>query len=511
MRYSERERAATLILLVSTDPTGRDLICRYLLRAGYTVSAAADEAAALRLLQDHSYDLLLLDGGAFGGSGRQALKDLRVERFGVEPPAVLALVDDGDRMKSGYDGECPHGILSKPVRMDALTAEVESELAHRRARRAAGHPPVGAIRTDASEQAGPSLHGASAEAGTVLMDALEAFEEGVVLWDCEDRLVICNDRYRKLFGDHGGMVVPGAKYVDLIRLQLDSGVLRIAAERRDDWLAQRVSAHRNPGEAIDHEHSDGTWVRTREYRTGKGYTIGVCTEISQMKRRETALKMSADSNRRLAAAVDAAGSAILITDPDRPGNPTVFANPAFTAMTGWPVEEALGRDRSFLNGWDTDIDELARFEEDMRAGRPTSAELQLRTRSGRPLRVAINASPIRGNEGRVTNWVIVQSDITARKETARQAADFATKQATARSVQQHADDLADLLTLLQDHLESALKSGQLTDDEAGSLLDSVLEDARAKQRAASIEHAASGHSHTPATNIEPQSALLGFK
>lgn len=511
MRFSKSERAAAVILVISIDQTGRDLICRYLLQAGYTVSAAADETAALRLLRSHAYDLVLLDGTAVGGSARQALKAVREERVGIDPPAVLALVDDSDRMKTLYAGHCPHGLLSKPVRIDTLAAEVEAALANRRAREAAGRSPIAASLNTAGKIDQETSLSELAAAERVLGDAVEAIHDGVVLWDSEDRLVICNDGYRKLFGGHDDLVVPGVLYADLMRLQLDIGAIRVAPKRRDDWLAQRVLAHRSPEGAFDDEYSDGTWIRTKEYRTANGHTVGVCTEISEIKRRETALKMSADSNRRLAAAVDATDTAIMITDPGRPGNPTVFANPAFTTMTGWPIEEALGRDRSFLNGPDTDIDEVARFEEDMRAGRATSTELQLKGRNGKPFWADISASPIRGSDGRIENWVIVQTDVTARKKTIPQTPRSRGKEATDRPAPQQDGALAELLTFVQDSLETALQARQLTEIEARALLDSVFEAARPEPKAMSTEHAVSGPSRPPSTKIDPQSALLSFK
>jgi len=313
-----------------------------------------------------------------------------------------------------------------------------------------------------------------AVAKQVLADTLDAVDEGVVLWDTEDRLVICNEGYRKLFGENCTMVKPGARYKDLMRLQLEGGALRIGQGQRREWLENRLSDHRNPKGAIDEEYSDGRWVRVTEYKTPAGYTVGVYTEVSQIKRRETALKMFADSNRRVAAAVDASASAILITDPHRPGNPTVFANPAFATMTGWPVEEALGRDRSFLNGPDTDMAEVARFEQDMRAGHPTSAELRLKDRSGRTFWVDVNASPIRDNDGRAANWVIVQTDITARKEAPHRAP----RPQDPHLAGHRAGDLADLLRVVGNKLEAALQVGGPMDAESRRLVESALEAAR---------------------------------
>jgi len=338
----------------------------------------------------------------------------------------------------------------------------------------------------------------------ILVEALEAVDEGVVLWDAEDRLVACNDAYRKLFSDRSGLVVAGVRFEDLMRLQLESGALRIGLDRRSDWLERRLSAHRNPKGAVDDEYADGSWVRVIEHKTPAGYTVGICTEISQLKRRETALRMVADSNRRVAAAVDAMASAILITAPDRPGNPTVFANQAFTAMTGWPVEEALGRDRSFLNGPDTDMEEVVRFERDMCAGQPTSSELRLKDRNGRSFWVYMNASPIRDSDGRVANWVIVQTAIDARK----QAVQRARPSRDARLAGRTAVEAADPVAIIRNKLEAALQVGGPMDAETKALLESALETARQAPRAPRPPDRL--RPQLPAMN-QLQTQFLGFK
>jgi PAS domain S-box-containing protein len=406
---------------VGEDEVSRDLICRGLHQVGYRVAAAADVATARRLLREHAFDLVLLDGIIPGEDARKVLSAIREERYGVDPPAILMAADGNASEATEHLARCANGSLMKPFEVKTLAAHIEFQLARRDAALAPGRSRddlerLVAERTADLRQANSELE----EVRNVLTDALEAINEGFVVWDSEDRLVICNESYRNLFGANAKLVVPGARFADLIRTQLQSGAIRGAMSRPADWLEQRVSRHRNPHGPFEVEFSDGTWVRVAETRTDAGYTVGLCTETSQVKRREIALKTFAENNRRLAAAVNATTSAILITDPNRSGNPTVFANPAFTAMTGWPVEEALGRDRSFLNGPDTDTNEAARFEQDMCDGRPVSAELRLKARNGRYFWAEVNASPILSSDGRIANWVIIQTDITARKEAEEQ-------------------------------------------------------------------------------------------
>lgn len=415
---SRTELAPASILVVSADPVRRDHFCCEVLRAGYTVSATADDVAALQRLRRQFFDLVLLDDVMPRGTVQRIVAALGKMPDGINPPAILAVGRACE--KETLVNVSAHGdvVPVNYVEIGALLPEVDGKLALRfacpefRSYPGDRKRPVPKPARPTQLSSGSRGH---AEYESVLVEALEVIEVGFVLWDADDRLLVCNAGYRRLFGRDGEHVVPGARFEDLMRLQLESGRLRVAPNGQLDWLDQRIRRHHSPNGPIEEEFSDGEWIRVSESRTCAGYTVGVYSEISQVKRREIALKTFAESNRRLAAAVDAAGSAILITDPARSGNPTVFANPAFASMTGWPVEEALGRDRSFLNGPKTDLDEVARFERDMQEGRSTSAVLRLKVRNGRSFWADVSASPIRNSDGKVVNWVIVQTDVTTRE------------------------------------------------------------------------------------------------
>ena len=57
-------------------------------------------------------------------------------------------------------------------------------------------------------------------------------------------------------------------------------------------------------------------------------------------------------------ALNYTGAGVLITDPVLPDNPIVFANKSFAAMTGYSMEEVMGRNCRFLQGSETDQNEI---------------------------------------------------------------------------------------------------------------------------------------------------------
>ena len=121
--------------------------------------------------------------------------------------------------------------------------------------------------------------------------------------------------------------------------------------------------------------------------------------------------------RLLQAAVEATGEAILITtaDIDEPGPVIVYANPAFTKLSGYDATEAVGRSPRFLQGEGTDRTALDRTRASLEAGEAFLGEALNYRKDGTSYRVEWLITPVRDTDGRITNWVSTQRDITQRR------------------------------------------------------------------------------------------------
>ncbi|MDV2986907.1 HWE histidine kinase domain-containing protein [Methylorubrum thiocyanatum] len=121
--------------------------------------------------------------------------------------------------------------------------------------------------------------------------------------------------------------------------------------------------------------------------------------------------------RLLQAAVEATGEAILITtaDLDEPGPVIVYANPAFTTLSGYDAAEVVGRSPRFLQGEGTDRAALDRTRAALQAGEAFQGEALNYRRDGTTYRVEWLITPVRDADGRITNWVSAQRDVTQRR------------------------------------------------------------------------------------------------
>ena len=144
------------------------------------------------------------------------------------------------------------------------------------------------------------------EARTRLTDAIESISEGFSLYDADDKLIVCNSRYRELFATHADVMVPGTSFETIIRTARDRGFIKDAEGRRDAWLEERLQRHRASGETHVQQRSDGRWIRVSERRTANGGVVATYADITELKQHEAEL---AELVEKLQIARDAADKA----------------------------------------------------------------------------------------------------------------------------------------------------------------------------------------------------------
>jgi signal transduction histidine kinase/DNA-binding response OmpR family regulator len=144
------------------------------------------------------------------------------------------------------------------------------------------------------------------EARLRLTEAIEAISEGFSLYDSEDKLIICNTRYKDFFSGHRDKMVPGTPFEQIVRASLERDEIEDGKDDPDAWLATRMERHRNPSEPHIQRRSDGRWVRVSERLTANGGVVATYTDITMLKQREAEL---ADLVHKLEIARDAANEA----------------------------------------------------------------------------------------------------------------------------------------------------------------------------------------------------------
>ncbi|MGV2182581.1 PAS domain-containing sensor histidine kinase [Rhizobium rhizogenes] len=130
-----------------------------------------------------------------------------------------------------------------------------------------------------------------AEADQRLADAIECTSEAFVLWDKNDRLVMCNDHFQQAYGLPNGVLVPGTE-----RAVVNAAAARPIIERRI------VDPGRsNHSQTTEVQLADERWLQINERRTRDGGLVSVGTDITQLKRNQERLR---ESERRLMATIN---------------------------------------------------------------------------------------------------------------------------------------------------------------------------------------------------------------
>jgi len=169
-----------------------------------------------------------------------------------------------------------------------------------------------------------------------LIDGFEGLSDGFALYDGEDRLVVCNSRYRELFGLHPDLLRPGTPFVDILRAHVGAGRVAAAVGREEEWIAERLAQHRDP-HGLFERNIDGHWFRFSDRPTSEGGTVTIFTGIDDLKQREQRLR---DNQAILQSVLDHIPVTISITDRERR---IVLLNRRLEDIYGVHLAEAVGR------------------------------------------------------------------------------------------------------------------------------------------------------------------------
>ncbi|MGO4915133.1 PAS-domain containing protein [Pseudogemmobacter sp. W21_MBD1_M6] len=152
-----------------------------------------------------------------------------------------------------------------------------------------------------------------------LSGALEAVKEGFALFDAEQRLIMTNSRFARMFPDVVVHIAPGLdfhRYIDLIStsssLVLSDGMTPAA------WRAARVLKHNLAHANFIVQLRGDRWIQVSEQRTPNGSTAVLQTEVTDMVRleRQERERLLDDQARIVRATLDHINQGVCIFDAE---------------------------------------------------------------------------------------------------------------------------------------------------------------------------------------------------
>ncbi|MFB9869303.1 putative bifunctional diguanylate cyclase/phosphodiesterase [Vreelandella sulfidaeris] len=135
---------------------------------------------------------------------------------------------------------------------------------------------------------------------------------------------------------------------------------------------------------------------------------GIAQDVTSSREQQVRL-------RTLERSVEASVNGVLIADANLADMPIVYANKAFTHMTGYTQEDVIGKNCRFLQGPETDPAIIAQMRQHIDEQRDIHVTLCNYRKDGTPFWNDLYISPVRDQDGNTTHFVGVQHDISKHK------------------------------------------------------------------------------------------------
>jgi signal transduction histidine kinase/PAS domain-containing protein len=159
-----------------------------------------------------------------------------------------------------------------------------------------------------------------------LKEAIENLPHSVVLWDADDRLVLCNLNYARNLPDLPEATTPGVAFADAVRaIAYRAPEPMLPHGDKEAFIAGTTHVYRNGGMA-EYPVGNGRWLRGQARRTGSGGTVTTIIDITELKRRE---KEATDSRAVLQSVFDNMSDGVLLYEAD---GSWVYQNPAMARI-----------------------------------------------------------------------------------------------------------------------------------------------------------------------------------
>jgi diguanylate cyclase (GGDEF)-like protein/PAS domain S-box-containing protein len=302
------------------------------------------------------------------------------------------------------------------------------------------------------------------KANMILLTALNNMRRGLSMFGPDQRLIVCNNQYREMYGLPAELCRPGTPLLDIIRFFVERDLGHPANE--DDisdhrkWIEEHVKRLATQ-KYYSHEQrlNDGRIVLvTYEPLPGGGW-VDLQEDVTEQRQSEASL--------RLAAAVfTGTQEGIVITDPE---GLVVTVNPAYTAITGYSSDDLVGQNLRIVQSGRHGPEFFKQMWQAIREEGHWQGEIWNKRRNGEVYPALLTVSPVRDDSGETVNYVGTLTDMTRLKRSEVELDHLA-----------HHDVLTDLPNrlLLSAHLDQALARA-VRNGKTGAVLFLDLDDFKA--------------------------------
>ena len=249
-----------------------------------------------------------------------------------------------------------------------------------------------------------------------LIESAAAMTEGIAAFDARGRLERFNPAFAAMLPGLKGRIRPGLTFRELLELAQEEAQIDLThAPAPAVWLLQMRGDFTRGVLDRDIKTADGRTYRVTQRKLPSGRSIVSAIDLTESARREAELR---DVNRRmrpLRVAIESVRTGLLITNPNLPGNPIIYANTAFLLLTGYTLSEVSGRSAQFLRGPETSPDAERALRSGFDERKPATVEAVLYRKGGTKFWAEVTLAPVFNDTGAAELFVATIQDVTERR------------------------------------------------------------------------------------------------
>lgn len=117
----------------------------------------------------------------------------------------------------------------------------------------------------------------------LMIQSLNVMEDGFVIYDDDDRFVLCNEAYRKMFRRTGELLKKGTPFATIIHEGVARGQYPEATGRELEFISNRLTLHENAQSEAMVRLPDERWIKITERMTEDGYRVGSRVDITELE------------------------------------------------------------------------------------------------------------------------------------------------------------------------------------------------------------------------------------
>ncbi|MBI5471724.1 MAG: PAS domain S-box protein [Ignavibacteriae bacterium] len=240
---------------------------------------------------------------------------------------------------------------------------------------------------------------------------LDVLPEGVSVADMRGKITFVSARLAEIYGvtDHAEGI--GTSYTDWMApesfqraVRNMQAVIQTNVSVPHEYLLKKKDGTRFQGE-----------ITSAVLRDESGLPSGLVSihrDVTERKRADDERKKAVEAILIQTAAMEAAANAIALVSLE---GTIQWVNPAFTKLTGYSAEEAIGKNPRILQSGEHDRAFYENMWKTVTAGKTWHGEIQNRRKNGELYHEEMTITPVANDAGEIFRFIAVKQDITERK------------------------------------------------------------------------------------------------